>query len=296
MNLKEKIQTLINDPIEFYLKALHKFSSQALWRRYSSICRSKGLDTLTFILSFDCDTDEDIKVVGDVHQRLLDMGVKPVYAVPGTLLMRGEKIYSKIFQTNAEFINHGGREHTYFDINTNAHASCFFYHEQAESLLEKDIQDGHKILQSVLGIQAKGWRTPHFGTFQEKQHINFLYSVLKKLNYTFSTSTVPMVAYKKGSIFQQKGIIEIPVSGMFTEPFNILDTWGFFASPLRTHNSKDYRRECEMLSNFAFEHPMLINIYADPSHIYDQPDFFEGIRVLSKHANNLNYSEFLEGI
>lgn len=173
-----------------YLKIANRVNPRILWSSYAH--KSKRiLPQSYFILSFDCDTEDDIAVALEVHSELEQIGIVPVYAVPGELLKKGEKVYIKILDTGAEFINHGGCEHTYFDEQHKRHASCFFYDQQSQEDLRNDIFLGHQALKSVLGMTAKGWRTPHFGTFQKPEHLNFLYGVLSELGYVFSTSTKP---------------------------------------------------------------------------------------------------------
>ncbi|WP_010304050.1 polysaccharide deacetylase [Candidatus Odyssella thessalonicensis] len=277
----------------FLLKTLHRIHPNLIWREYARKSK-KILYESHFILSFDCDTEEDIEVALGVHSKLQEMGITPVYAVPGELLRKGEKVYQKIYQTGAEFINHGGREHTYFDTVHNRHASCFFYDQQSFNILKEDIFLGHQALQDVLGITAKGWRTPHFGTFQKTQHLEFLYRVLKELDYQFSTSTIPIKGYQYGSAYKSNHITEIPVTGMFGEPFNIMDTWAYFAAPDRVKTPGEYKEASHKLAAFASDHPILINIYGDPSHIHDQPDFFQAMQAIAKIAKNVNYTQFLE--
>ena len=92
-----------------------------LWKKLSK--KTKGFRCSQLILSFDCDTHEDIDVAESVHIRLQNIGVTPVYAVPGALLRKGAKVYKKIHESGAEFINHGGRAHTYFNEKNQRHAS-----------------------------------------------------------------------------------------------------------------------------------------------------------------------------
>jgi hypothetical protein len=277
----------------FYLRVLNRLNPNLIWYLYAKKCQ-KIFDKSYFILSFDCDTVDDIEVVWDVHSQLQDLGITPVYAVPGELLKKGATVYSKIHSTGAEFINHGGREHTYFDIKHARHESCFFYDQQSHGILKEDIVSGHEILKGVLGITAKGWRTPHFGTFQKPEHLTFLYNILSELGYLFSTSTSPSMAYKNGPIYKRQGIIEMPVTGIFSEPLNILDSWGYFAAPGRTRESQDYMRESKKMSSLAADKSLLLNIYADPSHIHDQPAFFSAIKLLADVARNINYKQLLE--
>ncbi len=264
-----------------------------LWSLYHNKAK-KILPSSFFILSFDCDTEEDIAVAWDVHQTLQEMGILPVYAVPGELLKKGADVYRKIHETGAEFINHGGRAHTYFDAKAQRHVSNFFYDQQPLTILREDILIGHDTLKNVLGITAQGWRTPHFGTFQKSEHLKFLYSTLLELNYTFSSSTSPVMAYRNGPIYKKNGIIEIPVSGVYSEPLNIIDTWAYFAAPDRVKNSSDYIQDTGNLITFAKNHPIVINIYGDPSHIYNKKIFFEAMLLLSETAKNINFSQLLK--
>lgn len=279
--------------IPFYIKFLNKVNYEAVWALY----RYKAKNILHksyFILSFDCDTEEDISVVLDVHSKLEQIGITPVYAVPGELLKKGEKVYRKIYEKGAEFINHGGCEHTYFDKEKQRHASCFFYDKQSQKNLRSDIILGHKILNDVLGITPEGWRTPHFGTFQKQEDLKFLYDTLKELNYTFSSSTSPFMAYQYGPLFKKEGIIEIPVSGIYSEPLNIMDTWAYFAAPDRTKLPSEYVKAAREFSHFTSKYPTLINIYGDPSHIHDKPEFFESMNLLVNTAQNINFTQLLE--
>lgn len=274
-------------------KVINRINPEWMWRIYAHKAK-KILPQSYFILSFDCDTEEDIAVVLDVHSKLEQIGITPVYAVPGELLKKGEKVYSKIHDTGAEFINHGGCEHTYFDEQHKRHASCFFYDQQSAEDLRKDILLGHQTLQDVLGITAKGWRTPHFGTFQKREDLKFLYSILNELNYTFSTSTSPVMAYQHGLLFKKDGIIEIPVTGIYSEPLNIMDTWAYFAAPDRIKLPPEYVKAAQELAIFSSKYPTLINIYGDPSHIHDKPEFFEAMSLLVNTAQNVNYTQLLE--
>ena len=109
-------------------------------RRQAKLARRAGIDGLYLVLSFDCDTDEDARSRSEVHERLLELGVRPVYAVPGELLGEARASTGASPKTGAEFLNHGGREHTYFDEELGRHASCFFYDEQDPDA----VRDGHR--------------------------------------------------------------------------------------------------------------------------------------------------------
>ncbi len=248
-------------------------------------------------MSLDCDTEDDIAVVWDVHSRLTDMGVRPVYAVAGDLLRAGESVYARISETGAQFINHGDRKHTYFDEGLGRHASCFFYDEEPRESTRRDIEDGDRTLREVLGIEPTGFRTPHFGTFQRPEQLRFLYGVLNGLGYRFSTSTTPVHGFQHGAVFDASGLKEVPVSGCATAPLRILDTWSCFMAPERALAPEDYRREGDaMAARLGGLGVGLLNYYADPIHIHDQPIFFETVKAWTEMAECVDYRVLMDKI
>lgn len=283
------------DPVFFLYRLRAKLDHQGLWRRYAALSQAAGLRKLYLVLSFDCDTMEDIRVAWEVHSRLLDMGVKPVYAVPGELLQRGEKAYGRIRDAGGEFINHGYTNHTYFDAQKEEYASCFFYDQLTAEQIREDISQGDACLKDVLGLAPKGFRCPHFGTFQKKHHLFFLHSILRELKYQFSTSTMPFSAFRYGPVFDHLGVREVPVSGMGSSPFSVLDSWSCFASPNRQLAAEDYLAEgAAAVELYKQAGVGLLNYYADPSHIHDQEDFFKTVRLWRSVAQPVNYHDLFE--
>ncbi|MDP2430940.1 MAG: polysaccharide deacetylase family protein [Pseudomonadota bacterium] len=290
-----KLVSALSSPVDLAYRGRAALAPRGLWNRYAERCRGAGLNKLYFVLSFDCDTVEDAEVAWSVHSRLLDMGVMPVYAVPGELLNRGEAVYRKILETGAEFINHGYREHTYFDSDRGAYASCFFYDQQPRETVREDIVQGDRNLRETLGVQARGFRAPHFGTFQRPAQLRFQHQVLRELGYAFSTSTVPTYAYRFGPVFRRFGLAEIPVSGMGARPLHILDTWTCFEAPNRRFQPQDYLQEGGLAAErFAAIGAGILNYYADPSHIHDRPEFFETVARWAQVAKPVTYVKLLE--
>lgn len=271
---------------------------QALFARYSMMAAVQGFNELFAILSFDCDTEEDIEVVVPMHRRLVQMGIKPVYAVPGELLIEGKNEYLTILREGGEFINHGYFKHTYFDKIKKRHASCFFYDRLTVQTITEDILRGHETIINTLGIVPKGFRTPHFGTFQLKKQLSFLHKILKELNYDFSTSTVPYYAFRLGPAFITTGLLEIPVSGMYTHPLRILDSWSCFQAPKRKLNARNYYDEINRITTQFQKQNFngLLNYYVDPSHIYNAPEFYKAVELLTKSCICTNYKELIQSI
>jgi peptidoglycan/xylan/chitin deacetylase (PgdA/CDA1 family) len=266
-----------------------------LAERQVELARRAGLTDAYLVLSFDCDTEEDARVVPDVHARLDGLGVEPTYAVPGELLRRTPDVYLELATAGVKFLNHGGKEHTYFDDHLGRYASCFFYDRMPPELVREDIVRGHQVVQEVLGIEATGWRTPHFGTYGRPGQLRFLHSALSDLGYRFSSSTTPIVGLRWGPVVDRYGLPELPVTGAPASPLQILDSWGYFAAPERNREPGDYLREAKALADAVSAAGVgIINVYADPSHIHDRSEFFEAVSMWRDIATPTSYEDLLE--
>lgn len=266
---------------------------ELLFRNYFRLCRQQGLTRPYFILSFDCDTVQDIEVVAGVHARLQDMGITPVYAVPGQLLEKGQSVYRQIANTGAEFINHGYTEHCHYDSESEIYISSFFYDQLPSAVVKNDILQGHETQIRILGRHPKGFRVPHFGTFQDDEHLTFLFDALIELGYQYSTSTLPLFGFCNGPAKKVANeFYEIPVSGCFDYPLTILDSWSFRFAPNRRVTESDYINQFSKMAQMIRKGNALLNVYADPSQIYNWEGFFESMASVSEFAIG-SYSDFL---
>ena len=282
------IQNVIKDPFYSLSYLMGNIAPSYFRKRYVKKTKLSGLNDKFFILSFDCDTEKDIEVIKDVHQRLNTLNILPSYAVPGELLKKGKNTYRDLKDNGAEFINHGYLSHTSYLKDNKSYVSTLFYDELSSRKVREDIINGHNNFTDILGEPPVGFRTPHFGTFQKTKQLKFLYSVLNDLNYVFSTSTSPSKAMWNGSIIKTpSGILEIPVSGCYDYPARILDSWGFRFSPNRKLNENDYIDQFRKIMKFYQREDTsgVFNIYADPSQIYDWDVFFECMSMTSNLKN-----------
>lgn len=268
-----------------------------MFARYGRLARRAGLDRVWLVLSFDCDTPQDAIVAWDVHERLLDLGVCPVYAVPGQLLREAADVYTRIAATGAEFINHGEQMHAYFDERTSAWTSNFFYDEQPRTVIREDVTNGHETLREVLGRPATGFRTPHFGTFQTAAQLRWLHVILGELRYRFSSSTVPYWAFREGPVFARFGRFELPLTGGAEAPLSVLDTWGCFEAPDRVRTPADYEREAATVAQtLAGVGAGVLNVYGDPSHVHGRPEFFRAVEGWLEVATPTSYTGLLDAL
>ena len=274
----------IKHPGRSGLLLLEKIDPHILWRNYERLCKKAGATEPLFILSMDCDTTEDIHVVPEVHERLMSVGVQPVYAVPGELLEEGAHVYGDLARDGVSFLNHGHRRHTSYDPSTRTYESFFFYDQQPFDVVRKDIRDGHAAVTRITGKEPTGFRTPHFGSFQKKSALSSLHRDLDGLGYRYSTSTMPFRAVQSGPVIEGP-IAEVPVTGCYDSPLTILDSWSFRFEPRSDRSPLLYEEQARKLAHFLQGGAnVIINLYVDPSQVYDWEGFFDVMRLFTPFA------------
>jgi hypothetical protein len=276
------------------VRTVGKVSPHLLWEFFRLKCAKAGMIFPKFLLTFDCDTEIDIEVVSQVHARLSSIGITPVYAVPGELIESGLDVYKALAELGVEFLNHGYVQHTHVDAARTRYVSTFFYDQIGRRKVLEDIDRGHETLVSKLGISPKGFRTPHFGTFQSKEDLIFLHEKLVTLGYTFSSSTTPLYSFLRGPSFSSGGITEIPVTGCPSWPLGILDSYNFRFSGSSKFTPEIFENEMMRALKMMNEGKLQrINMYADPSQVYDWDGFFENVGRFAPFAV-ANFSSYLE--
>jgi hypothetical protein len=276
-----EIAIKLTNPSMVLLFIQNRYFPDYLWARYLKQCSS--IKKTVFLLSFDCDTELDIEVLPQVVGKLQRIGIKPVLAVPGELIEKGQEVYKKFAASGIEFINHGYVQHTHLQLPERIYKSNYFYHKLSRDQIGQDINKGHEAIRKHLDITPTGFRTPHFGSFQKSSELQFLWKLLRNMGYEFSSSTTPEGGIKKGPLWKEH-ILEIPVTGCPSWPTKILDSWGVGFAPLRSVEKSDYISQIKKLViDIEAGRNIVINIYADPSQVYDWPEFFEALEKLAPY-------------
>ena len=182
------------------------------WGPYAQKAREVGLDELLVLLSFDSDTDEDAKAAQVLFERFNALEIPITFAVPGTQLISGAKIYKSLHQAGAHFINHGGATHTAF--RDGRYWSTNFYNLQSTEEVAADIRLGHQIFVDTFAVPPSGFRAPHFGHFQVEQQLKVIYKTLAELGgYSFASTTTARTARAYGPVRRMESLLEFPIVG-----------------------------------------------------------------------------------
>lgn len=233
--------------------------------RMTKLARRAGLRRPVFVLSFDCDTDRDSDVLGRLHARLRGAGLWPAYAATGEVMQASAAAYADLVRDGAELLNHGFRRHAARDLRTGDVVSTFFYNGATPELWMADLRQGHEAVTAIAGRPPRGFRTPHFGTFDSPSELDALWRELARLGYLYSSSTKPLTGWRYGPAFRRHGVCELPVSGCPDRPAQIVDSWGLVRATGSSLPLLDALEAYRRL--MAKDVPLLLNMYLDPADV-----------------------------
>ncbi len=263
------------------------------WEVTSRKLAQRGLRGVYMILSFDCDTDEDADAALMLHRWLTERSIPAAYAVPGAQLERGAAIYRQIAEMGGIFLNHGALPHTLQQGST--YVSSTFYNEMTLDDVSADVRRGHEIVTRVIGKTPTGFRTPHFGYFQAPEQLRFLHDLLKSMGYRYSTSTMPRTALNHNPVWQNGALTELPLSGWYEQPLNLLDSFTLIESPTRRVVTDVYeRRLINTVTTLRRKNlNAVLNYYVDPAHVHKTETFTRAIDVIRQHVTVWSYDDLL---
>lgn len=275
-------------------KIRYRLFPGSFWRAYDSKAREMGFDRLYLVLSFDCDTDEDIEAAERIHRWLGERNARGVFAVPGVQLRKGAATFQSMAKEGAEFINHGAAAHT--EWRDGRYWSVNFYDQMSRDEVERDIRSGHEIIAEVTGKAPQGFRAPHFGHFQQPEQLAWLFALLGKLGYRYASTTVPRFSLSYGPCKNLGGLVEFPVSGRYRAPLQIFDSWGYLPNPYTPQVTQRYSDEFIASIKAMMEQDIfgVVNYYVDPAHVVNSQGFFDALDYcLSADLIVTTYSQLL---
>ena len=158
--MRNILKKIYLNPFRAFVYVLLKYLPNKIFKKRFFF--NKKLDKKYFLISFDCDVQEDIKCLPILLSKLDEIGIKPSLAIPGELIENNITLIKDLMEKhNIEFINHGYYIHT--EIYDNISVSTKSYLDTLKDKILKDIELGHKVLADKLKLKPKGFRAPHFG-------------------------------------------------------------------------------------------------------------------------------------
>lgn len=251
------------------------------FHRYSSLCQAAGVDRVYLLLTFDCDTDQDIAAAREIDIDLRRRGIRAGYAVPGVQLERGAETWRQIGEAGAEFLNHGSQAHA--EYRDDRYWPVTFYNEMSEAEVLDDIRKGHQTVVDVFGSGPEGFRAPHFGSFQSPEQLEFLYSSLRPLGYRYCSTTIPSLGLARGPVVGVHDLVELPTTGSYRYPTTLLDSWTYLTDRQHYHLSDEYFELFDETVRRLTEDqlPAILTYYVDPAHVLGQRPFERALDTIA---------------
>jgi hypothetical protein len=249
---------------------------------YAARARAAGIDRLLFYMTFDCDTDEDAAASLELDPWLHGLGIQVAYAVPGTQLKRAAASYRKLAAGGTEFLNHGHMPHA--EWRESRYVPITFYDQLTAEAVVNDIRQGHATVTSVVGRPPRGFRAPHFGSFQKTQQLDLIYRTARELGYVYCSTTLPQMALDQGPVINLGGVYEIPLFGSRSAPTAILDSWTHLEDRVVFRLGGTYFDLFRDTVCFMLDHdlPGVLAYYVDPAHVIGQKPFRDAIEMIAK--------------
>ena len=173
LKIKKLLKILYKNP----MRLLAFFFIQIMPNNFvkKKIFSSKLINKKLFLISFDCDTQKDIDALEILTQKLNNIDIKIVLAIPAELVKKNKDLITNLNNKHQiEFLNHGYYLHTEFNQDDKEYKPIFSYDKKSIDFIKEDIQLAHFFFNKEMNINLKGFRAPHFGDINfEKKKKNF---------------------------------------------------------------------------------------------------------------------------
>lgn len=222
-------------------------------------------------LSFDVDFPRDVEALPQVAELLEHYACLASFACIGQWVHRFPREHRCLVEAGCELLNHT-------QTHPNLYHPDYAYARGAELSRKRfdllvprekylEIEQAHASFVEVLDYAPTGFRTPHFGSL----HTPEVYSLLRDLNYRFSSSVMAGASPHGGTPYQTAdGIWEFPLSPCPAHPFGVLDSWHSLGKQDGAHARAGeltalFVRLCEQVQGRGG----YVNIYLDPRDALD---------------------------
>lgn len=250
-------------------------------------------NTNIIVLSFDADTEEDTNCLDVLMDKVEEYGFKICVAAIGELVQEAPEQYKLVLDRGHELINHGYSRHACDSLRS----QMLSYNLLESSSIENEIYKCQQVIYDQFGVLLKGFRVPHFGTFQSVEQLKMLYNILSRLGFAYSSSTLASSAYNFPAK-DRMGIFEFPLTSLTDRPRSLFDSWNFMKSNKPRWNVNKFYSRFSQIIKFAVKDNQryVLNFYFDPSHVLKIPQFEKCLELIKSNQavlKNMTYSDIL---
>ncbi len=161
-----------------------------------------------------------------------------------------------------------------------------------ESTHEIKAQPRHGARRSGL-YEMTGFRVPHFGYFQSREQILFLFGVLQRLGYRYDSSLTAYNFLRHRGHLSGFSLQEFPLSPHPRHPRGVLDSWGYMSVGGRASLDgfvADFQELIRWTLDAGVRHHF--NLYVDPYHVFEWPGFETCLALVKSHEDRIQSSTY----
>jgi peptidoglycan/xylan/chitin deacetylase (PgdA/CDA1 family) len=234
------------------------------------------------VVSFDCDFPRDIEVLPALVELLSRYGIPASFACIGQWVRQFPDEHKLLVGEGFEVINHTETHpnlyHPSYGYARKEGLSRHFFNRLSKEQRLDEIERCHATFAEVLGVEATGFRTPHFGSL----HVDDVYEMLAKLGYLFSSSI--LASNCGGAPYRTpEGIWEIPVSPCPLHPFGVFDSWHSLSKCGASHKAPgELSGLFATLIHTVAQDGGLANVYFDPKDVLESGELEQMLSILSE--------------
>lgn len=192
-------------------------------------------------ISFDCESDEDMKIVPLLLEKLDRRGIKTSFALSGKFVRQYSNTVGSMLSHGHEIINH-----------------TFSHPERFASIgarrMKDEIESFQDIMAKGFGYRPQGFRAPHLMRKLDSGFFGIL-----RANRLYDSS------YVGHGATLIDGVIEIPLTSCPDHSRLCFDHWHHFETPLITSTFDEFLRLWERM----FRQGQLVNVFFDPYVVSD---------------------------
>jgi len=227
-----------------------------------------------FVLSFDCETEQDVEAQPWLLNALQKRRLRASFAVIGALAEKAPDVYRRTLAEGHEILNHGYSEHTALRVD-GSYESTLYYNDLTSEEIASEIGRCDEVLRDLLDVGCVGFRVPHFGTFQSPDQVRMVHEIISRLGYRYSTSTTAAAARRAGVFGLGHGVAELPIAAPVRNLGAAFDSWTLVKAQGPSYVAGTLLRAWKRLlrETRRARHPVFVSVYFDPAHLAALPEF-----------------------
>lgn len=226
-------------------------------------------------LSFDADREEDVKALPALAELLASYDMPSTLAAVGKWVEKYPRLHSRFLDDGHELMNH-----TYSHPNHEVFAPDRYFNKLSPAEQMEDIARFDTVAKAKLGMQAVGFRTPHFGNL----HTSSVYQILAKLGYKYSSSTSWVQSKSKGRPFlTATGVLELPVVTCPSHYFPVFDSVHVLRTEPPAHRPEDFPNLFSRAVHLGERYGAYAYFYFDPADCVNWKPFEAALEWLASN-------------